>query len=199
MPSSKSTCLGWCPPSFKPTKWDYAAYEERAYQILSSPGGRAAILQGGIVWRLALEILGEDAVSYALKGPSSDVSRYGRALQPSRGPLYYDDALLPEEIDIICGTYKIAESGHGDPVFFSWWPRPPQWQVSGLNVGHWAEFCEDWFQERLHAIRQGTAVLYSGAQWRAKVSLSRGAHKLSLAVAKANEKFLSDVLCVSHG
>ncbi|OCH84639.1 hypothetical protein OBBRIDRAFT_839545 [Obba rivulosa] len=30
-------CLGWRPPTFRATQWDYVVYEERAYEILASP------------------------------------------------------------------------------------------------------------------------------------------------------------------
>ncbi|KAI0667130.1 hypothetical protein C8Q78DRAFT_933574, partial [Trametes maxima] len=69
--------------------------------------GRAALLHGGIFWRLALEIPGSDALERAVQGPSKDVFEYAHALRPRHGPAYCNDALTPREIDIICCTYKI--------------------------------------------------------------------------------------------
>ncbi|KAI0349114.1 hypothetical protein OH77DRAFT_1415539 [Trametes cingulata] len=188
--------LGWRPPTFKPTRWDYAAYEARAYEILASPRGRAAILQGGIIWRLALELLGEVALSRAAEGPSQETYRCGQVIQAAHGPAYYDDALSAEDIDIICGTYKIFQLNHQDPVLFSWWPRPPQWSYSGMHVGYWTPFCESWFCERLEAARAGDAVPYGAKEWRNRITLNKGAHKLRLAVERVSGEFLSRTLRV---
>ncbi|KAI0368512.1 hypothetical protein BV20DRAFT_919005, partial [Pilatotrama ljubarskyi] len=193
--------LGWHPATFKPTRWDYAAYEARAYEILASvrtpsPRGRAAILQGGLIWRLALEFLADVAPSRATGGPSQDTYRCGQSIQPAHRPAYYNDALSTEDIDIICGTYKIYQPNHKDPVLYSWWPRPPQWSYSGLNVGYWTTFCESWFCERLEAARAGDAVPYGASEWRNRITLNKGAHKLRLAVERVSGEFLSRTLHV---
>ncbi|EIW58372.1 uncharacterized protein TRAVEDRAFT_124826 [Trametes versicolor FP-101664 SS1] len=197
--SPTEKCLGWRPPSFRPTEWDYRAYEARAYEILSSPRGRAAVLHGGIVWRLAMEILGGHPQQLANTGPSTDVFVHSQAIQPRHGPPYYDDGLSQEEIDIICGTYKIMDSGHKDVVYFSWWPRPAQWSYSGMNVGYWTQFCEDWFQLRLQAIRDSNAAPHSGKEWRNKITFHQGARKVKRAVEVASERFLLDVLRIPSG
>ncbi|KAI0640347.1 hypothetical protein C8Q79DRAFT_921824 [Trametes meyenii] len=141
-------CLGWRQLTFRGTEWDYRLYEDRAYQILASPRGRAAILEGGIVWRLALEILGDDARQRAVEGPSKDIFQYAQEVRSGQES-YFDDALTAEEIDIICGTYKVADAGHVEPAHFSWWPRPMQWKTSGLNIGYWTRRAEEWFLLRL--------------------------------------------------
>ncbi|KAI0673658.1 hypothetical protein C8Q78DRAFT_969006 [Trametes maxima] len=186
-------CLGWRLQGFRPTEWDYRVYEERAYEILVSPHGRAAILHGGLIWRLALEILGSDTLERAVQGPSEGVFQYAQAVKPRHGPTYYDDALTPEEIDIICGTYKIADSGHKDPVYWSWWPRPAQWKSSGLNMGYWTEFDEGWFQERLASIRGGSGTPLTSSLWKS-LKFHKGAIKLRYAVDKESAQFLSDVV-----
>ena len=92
---------------FETDGWDYKAYELRAYSILSQPRGRAALERGGIVWRLALEILGPEALGRAMDGPSQDVWRHGRELRPERGDSLYSDALSDYELDIVCGVYHV--------------------------------------------------------------------------------------------
>ena len=69
--------------------------------------GRAALLRGGIVWRLAVEVLGGDWRPLASTGPSEDVYVYAQAFVPERGDYYYDDALSSDELDVICGVYKV--------------------------------------------------------------------------------------------
>ncbi|KAI0652707.1 hypothetical protein C8Q79DRAFT_997666 [Trametes meyenii] len=186
-------CLGWRLQGFRPTEWDYRVYEERAYDILVSPRGRAAILHGGLLWRLALEILGSDAIGRAVQGPSEGVFEYTEVVKPRHGPAYYDDALTPEEIDIVCGTYKIADSGHKTPVYWSWWPRPAQWKSSGLNMGYWTKFDEEWFQERLASIRRGTSTPMTASLWKA-LRFHKGSIRIRYAVDNESTKFLSDVL-----
>ena len=66
---------------------------------------RAALLKGGIIWRLALEVLSVDDV---LAGPSTEtVTNYVVARD---GVYAIDDDLSPDEMDIICGVYRISNS-----------------------------------------------------------------------------------------
>ncbi|KAI0643574.1 hypothetical protein C8Q79DRAFT_914497 [Trametes meyenii] len=186
-------CLGWRLQTFRATEWDYCIYEARAYEILTSPRGRAAILEGGLIWRLALEIFGNQVHRRAVEGPSEGVSKYAHKVAVGR-ETYFDDALTPEEIDIICGTYKIAESSSNDPTHLSWWPRPTQWMSSGLNLGHWSQLAERWFVRRLDSIRRGNALPLSGKTWKSNMRFHSGAIKLRYAVHEESELFLSKVL-----
>lgn len=99
--------LGWREPNFRPDGWDYKVYEAQAYEILSAPRGRAALLHGGIVWRLGVEMLGQEGVDTALGGPSADIWRRGRGIQEPRGVVWYEEYLTPHELDVICGVYKV--------------------------------------------------------------------------------------------
>ena len=101
------TVLGWRLPDFAPTSWDYREYERRVYALISQPRGRAALLRGGIVWRLAIEVLGGDWREFAKAGPSEDFIYYGQVFVPPRGDHYYDDGLSSDELDVICGVYKV--------------------------------------------------------------------------------------------
>ena len=99
--------LGWKPRNYadEVTVHDYAVYERRAHDLLNERRGRAAILRGGIVWRLAIHILGADAISRAQAGPSSDIYTHGEAFHPVKDAPYYDDALDEREYNLICGMY----------------------------------------------------------------------------------------------
>ena len=87
------------------TTRDYATYQRQRDAILASPQGRAALLRGGIIWRLARDSLSFDG---ALQGPSitTTVHRNGFSLEylPSGGQLW-DDDLSTEELDLISGAY----------------------------------------------------------------------------------------------
>ena len=83
---------------------DYEAYEHQRAARLSSPRGRAALLRGGIVARLANEHLSLDSACF---GPSSFVSTYGIGFSvvDSTGRKFWDDELTNDEVDIICGVH----------------------------------------------------------------------------------------------
>ena len=72
------------------------------------PWARAAILHGGVVWRIALELLGSDAIGRTTAGPSEECHVYGhKFLAPSRQDLLYNDQLMLDELPVICGVYCI--------------------------------------------------------------------------------------------
>lgn len=79
---------------------DYAAYVSQREAILCSPRGRAAILAGGIIWRLAIEHLSADTV---LCGPSSYASTLCDLVNSETS--IYDDRLTDREIEAICGLH----------------------------------------------------------------------------------------------
>jgi hypothetical protein len=86
---------------------DFETAMLRCQAVLSLPQGRAALLQGGIVGRIAKEYLSVDGV---LAGPSLEVTAHRAGyLGPSGIPeiLYCDDELTQNEIADICGTYTL--------------------------------------------------------------------------------------------
>ncbi|KAI0668581.1 hypothetical protein C8Q78DRAFT_979238, partial [Trametes maxima] len=187
-------CLGWCLGSFQPTGWDYRQYEMRAYEIFASPRGRAAILCGGLVWRLAMELLGNEGLRQAAQGPSVGIFEHCYKVQPRHGPPYFDDTLTPEEEYIICGTYKAVDRHNRQPNLISWWPRPSQWKSSGLNLGHWTVLAEEWFVGRLRRIRKGEALPLNGKDWKSHIRFHSGGVKLAFAIQEESAHFLSDTL-----
>lgn len=100
------------PFNHQPTVDDYHAYELRRQTLLSGPRGRAALMMGGIVWRLAREVMYDyeilDGPNYC-SGPSFQIST-------SSGTLV-DNALTSDELAVLCGTYKIltGKSCDGSP------------------------------------------------------------------------------------
>ena len=56
---------------------DYTYYEETHANFLYLPRGRAALLWGGIIWCLAIEVLGDCAEDVVLNGPSDNVLKFG--------------------------------------------------------------------------------------------------------------------------
>ncbi len=158
----------------------------------------AALLVGGLVWRLALEHLGMESVSF---GPSSAVVQHGLGylFKVPDGQIYIDDGLTQNELEVICGLYRcytgmivlfsfilshlMKNLGQGkQEALLSWWPLPNKWfnHVSnGFYWGHWTELDEEWFQIRSSKISQGREqpkrpnkwrnVLKGGKSWRSTV------------------------------
>ena len=71
---------------------DYEAYHRQCHAILAQPRAHAALLQGGIIWRLALEFISFDD---ALRGPSiaTMVHRYRLVVNYRKDDILGDDSL----------------------------------------------------------------------------------------------------------
>jgi len=109
-PEYPPVALSYRPLGHRPRISEYAVYENARHLLLSRPYGRAALLQGGMVWRLALDDFEhkEDAEYSVLLGPSEYVSVYQHVLRADDGQRFYDDGLSDTELDLICGVYKVA-------------------------------------------------------------------------------------------
>jgi hypothetical protein len=131
--------LGYRPHGYKPDMVDYAVYERDRSAVASGPSGRAGRLMGGIVARLIMDAIDNDTV--AIAGPSDVVFEYGTGFR-TKGGYLWDDALSDEELDIICGVYKVrsreclsVECAHliGHLQTMTGWSRTPP---GGLSTRH---------------------------------------------------------------
>ena len=96
---------------------DFHAYENRRNNFLRSPRGRAALMAGGIIARLAREVAD---VQDVLDGPSPTANEGGdrsfRLWEEGYPCPFWDDQLNQEEIDLICGTYEIPTGNRSEYV-----------------------------------------------------------------------------------
>ncbi|KAG2045870.1 hypothetical protein BDR06DRAFT_900081 [Suillus hirtellus] len=130
--------LRYFQPPFKAVYADYIAYEQYCHEFMNEDHAQAALLCGGILWQLALHSLGFNNLPSALIGISQDAVPFGQILTIN-GETHFDDELLEEEVDFICGTtLKFESSDNGCIEKLSWWPRPQAWAGSGLDVGFWS-------------------------------------------------------------
>jgi hypothetical protein len=60
---------------------------------------------------------------------------------------------------------RLCLEGGRNTADVSWWPKHSTFMSSGLNVGHWTDGCEEWFQTRHAMIVEGKAVLKTATQW----------------------------------
>ena len=106
------------PPGYRFTVDDYRAYNHREALLLSTPRGRAALLKGGIIWRLAVETLN---LEKCLEGPSVEVivHRRGR-IYPTHHPSlnFCDDDLSIDELDDICGINYVLTGKPNSSLLF---------------------------------------------------------------------------------
>ncbi|KAF8867478.1 hypothetical protein BD779DRAFT_1394087, partial [Infundibulicybe gibba] len=151
--------LGYRRMGYTPGPHDYVAYVECRDRLLKGPAGRATLKMGGIVWRLAIELLG---------GPARSADWYGQVLSEAEdGGMYIDDRLDESEMNLICGVYGIETSaGANQYSSSSWWPRQDTWMNSGICHGHWTVDNEKWFQDRLERIRANSAGLLCRTKWK---------------------------------
>ncbi|KAF7969794.1 hypothetical protein HWV62_25969 [Athelia sp. TMB] len=96
---------GYRRPTWKPDMFDYQRYENHRNDFLLTPHARAAVKSGGILWRLSVQSIDPN---YVAAGPSSEVLATSRSKYfEGDKAQYWDDELTDDEIDIICGVYKI--------------------------------------------------------------------------------------------
>lgn len=175
---------------FKPS--DYEIYVKQRVQILSSPRGRAALLHGGIVARIAREHLAPDAVSM---GPSSAVQDYRLGLcigDPHNSQdFYYDDKLTDQELDMICGMHDLETGRSNQIAKVSWWPSAATWgsTANGLNRHYWTDQNEEWYQERLSLIISGDklGVPINQQKWRDKLKGASAWRKINKVIVTQSE------------
>lgn len=102
---------------------EYNFYKECRNRLLQQPHARAALLEGGIVWRLARDCIGDDSESIVLGGPSCDVLAKGMAIKHGKNEddWLWDDAICDRERDITCGVYHVYTGECFAKRFFFFW------------------------------------------------------------------------------
>ncbi|KAL0579953.1 aprataxin-like protein [Marasmius crinis-equi] len=104
-PTDTRPTLGYRPRSYTPDLNDFDAYESARNNFLGSAKGRAAVLAGGLVGRIAREVIPEENVIY---GPDpASVAETGTCIFTANGSGYWDHVLNEEEIQLICGVYFV--------------------------------------------------------------------------------------------
>ena len=164
---------------------DYALYEQRLAELLQGPRGRAALMQGGIAWRLARDVLGDNVV---MAGPRPfncqswvvNVDGTGR---------FYDDVLSEDEEYILCGGHDVKQNKTTTVLY--WWPKPSVWDASGFNLGNWSGLAEAWLVRRRKEIREGKAQPRSNTHWKNSLALFRHTRTFVTNIEKASARFVS--------
>jgi hypothetical protein len=93
-------------------------YEQYCHEFMKEDRAWAALLCGGILWRLALHSLGFDILPLVLIGISQDAVPF-RQMLSLNGKTHFNDDLLEEEVDLICRTYYVYMSKFPYPYWLA--------------------------------------------------------------------------------
>ena len=153
---------------------DFEAYEySRGYIFRDFRLGRAALLSGGILWRLAVEEVAPDLV---LDGPDSLSSELGIGFHlrnEKDGLVYVDDQLTESETANIVGMYfeqaEVDRVKWDNDAFPMWWPLPRYFKDSALDFPTWTPVAENWYQNLRQKYRQGQVQPKQGSAWRSSL------------------------------
>ncbi|KAG6852777.1 hypothetical protein C0991_009200 [Blastosporella zonata] len=81
---------------------DWSIYQTYLRNVVNGPAGRAAVLRGGIVWRLTYQLVKTRRI---LNGPTTSARDVGFSFGNRR---LIDDVLTSGDEDIICGVFKVG-------------------------------------------------------------------------------------------
>ncbi|KAJ2933956.1 hypothetical protein H1R20_g3127, partial [Candolleomyces eurysporus] len=143
------------------TKEDYESYLHNRTMVLGQPHMQAALRRGGLVWRLAIGVMG-----------FSDVARqptlWGETFSP--GANLFEDTASTVELDLICGAYECITVDGKKRALKSWWPLVRYYEKPecGENHGHWSNRRESWYQDRLSDISASNAQPLSYTEWKTR-------------------------------
>ncbi len=94
------------------------------------------------------------------------------------------EELQEDQIDIICGTYKVYN--HSSRCIsmtqdVSWFPKGASFKNSGLDVGFWSADAEHWYLRRVEMYHNGSAQgrCQNQMEWRRSIRLWNAATKTS--------------------
>lgn len=97
--------MGWRERVWRPSPHDYSGYWFNLRNWMTTPRRRAALMSGGIAWRLCLEVLCHDDIELVLLGP--DYKGYGQRVRFDGDELQsWDNELTGDDFDVISGVYR---------------------------------------------------------------------------------------------
>ncbi|TFK58871.1 hypothetical protein BDN72DRAFT_906342 [Pluteus cervinus] len=159
--------VGQRPSDTVATAEDYAMYLRARGIILHSAIGRAARLRGGIIGRIARDVVPDSKV---LDGPF-----VANCLVGTYGDFdLFDDEIPFDQLGIICGTYRaFGFNDRAAPAHESFWPREETWLSGGASAGEWLDLGESWFKKQEAEFASGRYKLHKTSAWRDKVKWDR--------------------------
>ncbi|PPQ82408.1 hypothetical protein CVT26_013233, partial [Gymnopilus dilepis] len=160
--SGRSVGLGTRTVGFQASKDDYDAYVVARNEVLRSDQGRAIRLYGGLVGRIAAEVVSDDKV---LEGPSlANAEVVGTCGNWN----YVDDKAEDINIDIVSGVYRVpmSNSKNASLSYPSWYPSKSYWQLGGLFFEQWTPDAEDFYMHVKGKYSNGVYQLTGSRDWK---------------------------------
>jgi len=186
--------LGWLPARFIPYEADFTSYQRARDEILQSEAGRAVRLSGGIVGRIAAEIVPDSDV---LDGPILMNDIVG-----SKGDyVFLDDFVSDENLETISGVYHVRVNVvNSDGVAHcSWWPKHQTWTGTGLVGDQWSPRAEKFYQDRCDDLAAKKFDIISASSWRKKLKYTKtpsnliiGGTQGCICIQQSRESWLCD-------
>lgn len=184
---------------YKPDVYDFKAYVARRDDLLKDPNvARAALLQGGIIWRLTLDSLRSIHGSVDYRAILSQATENVRLTQHDLGVIVGMYMVWTGMTILIITTreqciLQVILLHTGVALVnkeLSWWPQQSQFLGSNLDLLHWTSACENWYTTRMSGIERGTFDVRSGCQWRQALTFFSQTGRLRKQVELHSQSFL---------
>ncbi|KAI0083198.1 hypothetical protein BDY19DRAFT_900679 [Irpex rosettiformis] len=189
----RPTGVGIKPHGVKLNLDDYRTYVRLRDAKLSGPVGKAALLEGGIIWRLALNVCN---LEEALRGPDLEDKSDDNTISTLvyGGQKYAETTLNEQDKFVIVGVYRVLLSGtknEKEASITSWWPSSEVWEDSGYALGYWSHGAEEWYQRRLKLIESGEASPLPSNGWRNSLRYTKSdSREVMLSIESLSQKKL---------
>ncbi|KAG6913509.1 hypothetical protein DXG01_006267 [Tephrocybe rancida] len=143
---------------------DYDSYSNLRTMIVQQPRSCAALLCGGIIWRLCCDTISYDTVLEGPTGWSTVPDANFLARDPKTNQDFVNDALTDVKLSFTSGAYTCytgIPTSHIHPLFKCkgnqtairfWHPPIATFDAGGENYGHWTPYREDGFMRWLDKI-----------------------------------------------
>ena len=98
---------------FKPTQKDYEVYQRKVLNIIRRRPLRAALMAGGIAWRIVREFLAcdpdlkHDVLESVLSGPSKESCYLSTIVAGENNVFYVDNLLTRDEENVLMGVHRM--------------------------------------------------------------------------------------------
>ncbi|KAF9020705.1 hypothetical protein BDZ89DRAFT_958055 [Hymenopellis radicata] len=190
-----SEAIPWRRFPFKATTVDYEEYLARRARLFSSTTVlRAALLSGGIIWRIAMEHSSDPAS--LLTTTAEEIQRIGSRAGLPNGDVVAQLSLTEEQRQIIIGTYRVSPTlpAPKDCPTVSWFPSATSFWKSGINVGFWSNDAESWYQLRVHNYIHGLKQPVAKGAWTTTMNLHQPAQRVARGYENRARKVLDAAL-----
>ena len=169
---------------------DFDAYLEERDRILQSPSGRALRLRGGIVGRIAAEVVPELQVLDGPGEPNEVVGSFGNTV-------FVDDGVDLETLDVVCGVYYVKVLANSTQTFThsSFWPKQWIWESTGLSGDQWLPQAEAFYQTRLAKFKAKEFEIRKSTYWKENTKFHQ---KHTQRVLRGSERLSAEYISLSR-